>query len=703
MASTGTSQDDANFRQGYAKSLADALVEREDAPKEGLLHNAYVALCHDDPRVESDQACRLLASALVSDDSPYRLSERLVEGIRQATGRTSTREVVSNPETEVDEDEEIVWLPGGVATAAGYASIAVASFITIPLRCCQSSDMAVVNKYLGSYRGPERRREELGEHMEAHEERSSDDQEVQNLAAGLSAMTSQDSDGSESDRGKDDNLIEEVWAAESDPSDYEYESSYNPQQALRELDQWTDAFDPLTLSKPLPSKDWTELQQAVANLLSNLSYSKLSALSKQQWKALNVSNLLSDLTLTLLLQPENDSTSLLNEELQQLGTQPLSVLRDRVAAQHDVLGDYLTLIQTLIAVDAAGPMTSKSSLAPATMVGLGALSALCDATHHGQAEAPQRIRQCVLETCEDLAHVMERAGYSAVHVTWTLLPLLDRLTNVRPHGTLWESSPLTNADAQLLLQSGMFRELIMLYTGSENEETARVQLLRSIQIMCVQSTSLLGKYAWRVPELAKLVQTDEFAQEHAVDGLVWNLLGTALAGSVRLQLKNMPVVTTDQCRERSLDCFERLGQDAEHAIETIKRLRESGDDKSGQDDQWKKSVHELSRFSNYLVSCTSLATLWRNAVTADDESSARVKSAIDSLRNALSNLPRVPDSVSKPSTEKSADNDKAGDPVERPTATGEQEEASIRKSIKVLSVSWQPQAQGRESLSSKTD
>ena len=97
--------------------------------------------------------------------------------------------------------------------------------------------------------------------------------------------------------------------------------------------------------------------------------------------------------------------------------------------------------------------------------------------------------------------------------------------------------------------------------------------------------------------------------------------------------------------------------------------------------------------SHLLISCTSLATLWRNAATTGEESLVRVKSNLGSLQSALSNVPCMPESFDRVRMEKSADNDKIGDPLVRPKANGEQEEASIRKSIKVLSASWQVQAQ----------
>jgi hypothetical protein len=159
-----------------------------------------------------------------------------------------------------------------------------------------------------------------------------EDKRVKDVAEGRSAMGQHfESDDSSSNK-KGDKIIlleEEVRAAESDPSDFEYESSHDPQQALKELEMWTEAFDPIALSKPPPSSTgWVDLRQGVANLLSELSYLKFASLSKRRWKLLRVSDLLLQLTLTLLIQPKNASTALLDDKLQQLGIQSLFVLRD---------------------------------------------------------------------------------------------------------------------------------------------------------------------------------------------------------------------------------------------------------------------------------------------------------------------------------------------------------------------------------------
>jgi hypothetical protein len=280
---------------------------------------------------------------------------------------------------------------------------------------------------------------------------------------------------------------------------------------------------------------------------------------------------------------------------------------------------------------------------------------------------------------------------------WTLLPLLDRLTNITSQGTILEAScaPLSTANAQLLLQTGLFRELILLYTDTskENEndvsrQTARVHLLRSLQAMCIQSVSLLGKYAWRVPDLARIVQSDEFAEQHVVDGMIWNLLGSTLAGGpVRLKIKGVPVVTATECCIRVMTGLERLCSNTETAMSKIRLLRTSTSNVFNDDNGWKESIQDLSRFTTYLVSCPSFATLWREVITANNGSLQKVNATLDSLRNVLSELPRIPEPPKPTGTnaKKTSDNDKAGDPIDRPASTyGENEVAAVRKAIKIL-------------------
>lgn len=101
------------------------------------------------------------------------------------------------------------------------------------------------------------------------------------------------------------------------------------------------------------------------------------------------------------------------------------------------------------------------------------------------------------------------------------------------------------------------------------------------------------------------------------------------------------------------------------------------------------------------MSCPPFATLWQDTVTANDETMQQVNTSITSLWNVLSQLPRIPepDECTMSKTTKTADNDKAGNPLECPASMfGEMEEAAMRKSLKILSASGQDSV-----ISSKTD
>ena len=114
-------------------------------------------------------------------------------------------------------------------------------------------------------------------------------------------------DNKDDDNDKDS--LQEVWAAESDPSDYEFDSGLDYQAQLQELDQWATqlqkSVDPHYLSQPPSSpfmndndddnddvddqNDWKILAQTVGHLLQSVSYSPhLVALPTEEWKAVDM-------------------------------------------------------------------------------------------------------------------------------------------------------------------------------------------------------------------------------------------------------------------------------------------------------------------------------------------------------------------------------------------------------------------------------
>ena len=685
----------------YSKAIAEALHEKDEKPpqlkpKEERLEDAYRALCYDEPRVDSDASCFLLAQSLASKHG-WALSERLVEGIRQGTSKyqVTKKGDAGHPSDAgiAEEEEELTFQNTASATPAGFASCAVAAFLQVPLNCCLASTKTEVETWLGSYRGPDKLAD-IEKRMKMLQIDNVDEALDKSNRAHLNEDPTKNIEPWERQEQDED---DEVWADESDPSDFVYESDAIDWTA------WEDpSFDPKQLSQPMTGS-WDDLRRAVGNLLQELSFAKFAALSKVQMKKLQVSDLLTQLTLTLLVQ--RGSCPLMEDDgMRTYGTLPLHVFQDGIlSGKTDLLPDYLALVQSLIAVDAAATNLTPG-IAPATTVGLVSLSKFT--SHAKSLKETRKIRKCVLECLEDIGSVIEKSKYSDHRITWALLPLLDIISNRTMDGSILDPSfhdRLTNADAQCLLNSGFFRELILLYCKSQDDSPAntlaRKSLLQSIQLLCLESMTLLGKYAWRVPELSKAIHSDDFRVLHNFDSLIWYIMGIQLASAgSTLRMKNAQVVTVDSCRKGYQKGWYCLKSQVVTAIDKIRELRERKEE--AKETVWRESILDLQRFTNLLQSSSTLGSIWKMETNKED-----LDAWLLPLRSALSVMPAVEPSIDKLSDAngtKSSDNDKVGSPSERPPASYEEDLANVRKSIKVLSL-FLENTDRHGGLSSKTD
>ena len=694
----------------YSKALADALREKEQQspaakPIDQRIEDTYRALCFDEPHVDSDADCFLLAQSLASKDG-WALSERLVEGIRQGTARYH---VVGNnnkveESTFVATDMNTLHVPV-TSSPAGFASCAVAAFLQVPLHCCLASSKAEVETWLGSYRGPDKR-VDINEQM--------NNLELENVQEALEKADQSRNKTIETSENhnekKDQNLQiveqqedDEVWADESDSSGFVYESD------AIDWTEWEDpTFDPKRMSQPLCGK-WEELRLSVRSLLLELSFAKLAPLSLAQWKELHVSDSLTQLTLTLLAK--QDGCQLMEDEgMRSLGTQPLHVLQDGIlSGRKDLLPDFLLTLQSLIAVDRTSRSTGQeASTALASTVGLVSLSKF--SLHAKPLKETRKIRKCILECCEDIATLIESASLSNQRLIWTVLPLLDIISNRNMGGSVIDASfyeGVSSPDAQWILNSGLFRELVMFYCKTSDDTTAdalaRKSLLQSIQLLCLESMHLLGKYAWRVPELSNILHTDEFSSCHSLDYTVWNLMGIELASTgLMLRMKNVKVVTVGSCRTAYQLGLNYLQIGVVTSIDKIIQLR-GIKEISNFSNAWKDPILDLQRFTEILQSCPSLSSIWKAETTKDI-----LHTWLLPIQSALNSIPaiEVASEVQEESTvlkvKTDDDDDKVGSPPQRSPGTYEEDIAIVRKSIKVLTLSLQTN-DIRGSLSSKTD
>jgi hypothetical protein len=731
-----SSSRNQSFSNDFSKAIADALhdketnLQKEKEDHSNLVRDAYVALCYDEPRVESDEACRLLAKQLL-DGQRYALSERLVEGIRQATSRIDIRQERpkeddpkpdrdnDNQPTDIETEAGLSTIGQGYATAEGYAILAFTVFCRIPLKCFEAPDLKDVQRLLGSYRGG-KPKDDIHEKLQAlHLNEKAESIQVQKDSK-LNMDTKLDVNFTPPYSNEMDT---EIWADESDPSDFVFESDAVDWKA------WEQDFkiDPEDLSQPIYNDSLTDVQHALSNLLQNVTHDKFVPFTSILWNRYGCADALTRLTLLLLIDEKNP----LVKGLQRWSIQPINVFRDRLLLDHnkDCLKDYLTLIQSLLAVDAAQDSHLKLPIANASMVGLASLSSICSQAKVIR-EVPS-IRKCVLECCEDLSSLVEHAtallenqtdssSHWWVSMIWALLPLMELLANIQANGTSLETSGnafIPSSGPQYLLNSGFFRSLILLYTKSAPYSSlvanpARHQLLQCLQMLSLQSMSLLGKYAWRVPELSALIHCKDFTRNNnTVDALIWSLMGQDLAGGGSvLRLRNVTPITSNDCKLTAIHHWECLIEQLFQAIQQIRnfRMRKLNDNSTSHHrhdhptDEWKLCMSEFVRFTNCLVSCPALPPLWRQATDPD----IVMTKQLSDIQRDISNLPSFSVSTKSTSTAvKSSDNDKARDPLEHSDPSYSLELDQIRKGIKVIQSSYYDAKEcgSARSLASKTD
>ena len=424
----------------------------------------------------------------------------------------------------------------------------------------------------------------------------------------------------------DHDSMEEIWAEESDPDDYDYgDDRYANNNNNTEYSQESplpstfSLVDPTALSKKQKHRSLEDTFQCLSSLLNRLSFSNLSHLSTSNaslWNKWNITQILYNLTFTLLQCTKNisQSTSPSNENYDDIDTmmtqylsmlymKPLMVLRDRALEERFCcnnstctgMDDYVALLQILLRSEASivgqfaslnqvGPNGDilQQQLSPSRNIGLSSLAALCtticeSGTDSGRVNFAlyNKIHTALMNSVDELIDCIEyvrpkkksiQSSNSAncetkaedfspmpswVRVAMAFLPILDFLSGVnsRSDFTAIETSTrmhhnqqmgIKKSDAQTLLQSGLFREMILLYSAttdssnetrssSQNEEKSlncvqdviRQKLLRGIVVISSQASSILGKYAVRVPELTQILYSHSFLDRNCVDAVVW--------------------------------------------------------------------------------------------------------------------------------------------------------------------------------------
>ncbi|GAX28862.1 hypothetical protein FisN_20Lh163 [Fistulifera solaris] len=707
----------------FAAALATALQENElktPTPAE-LIHETYVKLCHDDPYDLNATGCELLAQELLKSETSYALSSRLVQGLDQVLRRPADTE---NSQTKLER---------GVSFLAWTVHVRI-PWTCLNLICSPSSKSADeklqrVKRYMGSYRGnhqfsntadDDNLQQKMTQDLQIAEDhsKSTNETEQDNLhevTAGAQQYTSSLEEE------------EEVWAAESDPDDFDFQSGYNYQDELQGIQEWAAlaVIDPHSLSLAPDDTSWSEIAVGIVSLLTPVRYSShLASLSNQDWKG-SWESCWVPLILSLLVLPDQNVDCPLwimstnhRSGFQRLGFHLMQIIRDAVSHRPDVLlTPYIELLQNLLLVQ-----TTQSELAtrvlPAAWVGLGSLSALCDSTlamGTNQASTLPIVQKGIIESCEQLTSLLERSQGDAetyCSVQWSYLSLMRALA-VDPVSTI---PAMGSAHGQLLLQSGLFRQWLLHWMSEKSRDEAEVVHLRrlvhrALWDLCAASPNLLGKYAWRFPDVAVTVTKE--TKENSVNTLLWNLLGILLSKSdaPKLKLRNSVLAeppSTAECQSTAWLAFQSLCRSIESILlRWRKKVERAASESDSLNEALKKDIHMVKEFETFVgVIAKSQLTcqlfLEEMVPVVDGKHSlAILKSCLHPLKEALQDWPaqNAGSVCDKGSNDDNSDDEKDGSIRKRKHALPIQE---VRNCIKTLSTIFLSHGEGARS-SSKSD
>ena len=856
-----SSADD--FHRQYAKAIAEALQAREeeeksetnnrnpfdDASSFDRAKQAYSDLCHDDPILSSDIDCRCLSKALTprqignrKENSRLGLCTRLVDGLLQAIARVEFKSSAPLPQSSENNVESF----GAVGTASreGYAQLSFAIFMEGPYRCMQhAEDLSVASSFLGSFNPPEADSNSI--QLTSEQRSQLVDEATQSIVDGIEKMTmneentpdqkvscSEKDDASsssssdffhnkvnQSNPSNNHDTIEEIFAEESDPDDYDFGPDLGSQNfgvGTANYSEVDFGFDPLMLSIPnITNQTWDGARRTIYYLMSHLSYGNLllSSISTRTWLDMSVSDTLADFSFMLLLNHtqegdtgKKDSLLLVNtvdesedteenHDISALWDRPLFLLRDRALdsnRDHDALIPYLQLLQAFLSHSEndimsilSSPSSKRStSLPPIASVGISGLATLCSSKELTCVSASkmssssvlsicprEEVKKSILSSLHSVAHILECVRPKTfdnseemmeherlwIRTVVCVFPIMEYLTNLRARfdfqhvfdGSGGKNLVFTDVDAKSILDSGVLRELLALFTAagkldksgniSDASMITRAQLLRTIYGLCISSPQVIGKYVVRVPDISRDVQSAMFMEDSSIDGIFWASLISFLLESksdapvprlklragVKLKTSSGPV-DDPQVAEKGCTGFLTLCDTVKTALINMKEsVTQTVEISKEQLETHTKSLADIVCFGNCLANSNNATNIWIGSLNNEKAQMARDK--IAELRSVLSSIPSYSnDIIARRTGHKKSDDDeeteseqtKEDDVLKQKEASFMQKQkefgkmvASVRASIKIISSALESQ-KGRGlslkgdilcNISSKTD
>lgn len=569
----------------FSKELAEALIESEnrDIDEAELASNAYQNLCHDDPLPITPGGCYALQKAIINPKSPYALSRRLVDGIDQCVRHTVGSKAIPSVESVSSSFVETV-----ESKHEAYALLAWTVHAYIPLKCIKAKTLPDATFMLGSLLDRSGVRYDINhENQETISAQGASQEQLptpQPPENGDMAIHGAETNG----HHHDSNELEEIFAEESDGSDFEFESGFDADQQVSAITAWSNtvkaAWNPERLSRAPSTTDWKCVAVVVSELLQNCRFNCFSELSLTQWRNHRISEQLTQLVLALLVpqqsnrSPVYESPEFLEEHWRRRGVNVLHIFRDAFHQNEAILEDYLSLIRILVQIDRA---STDGEISIATLAGLGALSSLCGEIldRRKNVELLSRLKSSILDACDDLSAVLEKSGSNGT-LEWTFLPFFEVLTS---------DLSTTGETAQLLLNSGMFRQWLLRWSEQESQ-ACKAAVHVSLLNLCLFSSGLLGKYAWRFNGLAATSTAlpgaiNDDTGQPVINAFCWNLLGMHLSSSATSTVKWTPknpstipsnvAPTQEGCKARSLELYHKMCSTAVRIIQDWKVRREN--------------------------------------------------------------------------------------------------------------------------------
>ena len=489
-----------------------------------------------------------------------------------------------------------------------------------------------------------------------------------------------------------------------------------------------------------------------------------------------------------------------------LWNRPLFILRDRALDKnhgHDALPAYLQLLtaflshteQDVMSILSSPLSKNKSSpaqnvvLPPATTVGLSSLAAMCTSNEMTDASSGkmcgtsvwsvcprEEMKKAIVSSIGSLSRIVEcfrpkkkspfakrvaeeeGESFNKIDSPWLrtaicIIPIIEYLTNLQARfdfqplfeggGSRSSATTLSDSDAKTISDSGLFRELLSMYTATSREsdtsnnatekpkaeEVARMQLLRTLFTLSTQSPELLGRYAVRVPDFAKEVHSSAFMDENLVDGILWTSVGSSLLENktdaapkpklklrANSKLKTKAPIEEKSLAERSIAGFETICHSSKVALRMLEECLHKaekhtmGVEEKIEYEACKYALGDIRRFSNCLSNCPSATTLWLNSLKNRDDSTQKATASIAELKATLASLPSFRDEIKeaphRSHKKDDDDNDNEGDedeavpedvPIQKTQTLKQMRKeygtivASIRSSVKIIALAVESQ------------